>query len=406
MTRRKKARVLLVDDDPDLINMIRLLLERAGYHLQVATTGVEALSLVEASPPDLILLDVMMPFMSGIDVCRRLRGQAETRHLPIIILSSLDKIEDKLEGFEAGADDYIAKPIHPRELLARIKALLARTRTGRGQKAHTVALLGAKGGVGVTSVAVNLGVALAQREWAVALAEFRPSRGDLHYHVNVPEAPTLSALLAVEPERLEPADVDEQLAVHSSGLKLLFGPRDHDENPFGGAYIEPIVTSLQRNHEFLLLDLPSEDGPHVRAALELADYTLLVTEPHTLSVLCGRRRLELLELWQVGEPLGVVTVSRIPSGILLTRLEVENEIGVGESKPHDPAHWQAQKEGKVAMRRGVVATIPPAPEAFQESVAAGVPLVLFDPSAQAARALSDLAELLIERAEFAAPAHR
>jgi len=401
VSQHRNARILLVDDDPDLIKVIGLVMERAGYRLQLAANGVEALSMIEASPPDLVLLDVVMPFMTGIDVCRRLRGRAETRNMPIIMLSNLDGVDDKLEGFEAGADDYIAKPIDPRELLARINALLARTRMGRGRKAHTVAVIGAKGGVGVTSVAVNLGVALAQREWAAALAEFHLSRGDLRYHVNVPETRTLAPLLEKEPEMLEPADVEEQLVKHSSGLKLLFGSMRTGEKPLSPDHVEQIVTSLQRNNDFLLLDLPAVEGPHVRRALELADYTLLVTEPHTLSVVCGRNLLELLDRWGVGEPLGVVIVSRNPSGILLTRMEVENEIGLGGSKPRDTTYWQAQREGKVETRQGVVAAIPPAPEAFQEAVAAGVPIVLLDPSARAARALAGLTEFLVERTESA-----
>lgn len=401
MNPQKNARILLVDDDPNLIKMMSLVLERAGYRLEVATNGVEALSMVENARPDLVLLDVMMPFMTGIDVCRRLRGRAETRHMPIIIMSALGDVDDKVKGFEAGADDYLAKPIHPRELLARINAVLTRTRVGHGRKAHTVAVIGAKGGVGVTSVAVNVGVALAQREWAVALAEFHPSRGDLRYHVNVPEVPTLAPLLDTDPEVLEPADVDKQLMKHSSGLKLLFGPIQLTDKPFTAQHAEGIITALQRNNDFLLLDVPTDEGPHVRRALELADYVLLVTEPHTLSVLCGRNLLEVLDRWSVGEPLGVVTVSRVPSGILLTRMEVENEMGLGGSKPRDTTYWQAQKEGKVEKRHGVVATIAPAPEAFQEAVAAGVPIVLLDPSARAARSLAGLAEYLVERVESA-----
>jgi pilus assembly protein CpaE len=340
-----------------------------------------------------------MPFMTGLELCQQVRERAETRFLPVIMISDQDSIEDKIEGFKAGADDFLSKPVHPRELLARINALLVRARMARGQKAYTVAVLGAKGGVGVTSIAVNVGVALAQREWAVALAELHPSRGDLRYHVNVSATPSLAPLLETDPKLLEPADVDDRLANHSSGLKLLFGPTKAGSKPLSADHVEEIITSLQRNNDFLLLDLPSAEGPHVRRALELTDYTLLVTEPHTLSILCGRNLLELLDEWRVGEPLGAVIVAKAPSGILLTRMEVENEIGLGGSQPRDITYREAQMEGRVEARQGVVATIPPAPEAFQESVAAGVPIVLLDPSARAARALVSVADLLLERVE-------
>lgn len=397
----RNARVLLVDDEPNFVQMMQLLLERAGYRVSVATNGMEALSLVESAQPDVVLLDVVMPFMTGTEVCRRLRGRAETRDLPIIMMSSLDQVDDKIAGFEAGADDYLAKPADPREVLARINALLARTRFGRGRKAYTVALLGAKGGVGVTSVAVNLGVALAQREQAVALAELHPARGAVRYHVNIPQVRTLAPLLEREAETLEAADVEEQLVTHSSGLKLLLAPAEHADSEIGGEHTALIVEALRQNNDFLLLDLPTDGGESVRRALELADYTLLVTEPQTLSVACGRTLLQMLDEWGVGEPLAVVSVARTPTGLMLTRMEVENEIGLGGSQARQVTYRQAQKEGRVEARQGVVAMVPPAPEAFQEAVVAGVPLVMLDPASQAARALATLAELLMERVEQA-----
>ena len=121
-----KPRVLIVDDDPGTLRLIEYVFRRADYEVHLAANGAIALSKAVEIEPDLMILDVMMPDMSGLEVCKRLRAQPATIRLPIIILSAKGQTEDKVTGFEAGADDYVSKPVDPPELLARAKALLQR----------------------------------------------------------------------------------------------------------------------------------------------------------------------------------------------------------------------------------------------------------------------------------------
>jgi len=121
-----KPRVLIVDDDPAALRMIEYIFDRADYEVYLAATGPEALSKANEAKPDLVILDVMMPKVTGLEVCQRLRAQPALARLPIIMLSAKDQLEDKVNGFEAGADDYVSKPVEPQELLARAKALLHR----------------------------------------------------------------------------------------------------------------------------------------------------------------------------------------------------------------------------------------------------------------------------------------
>jgi DNA-binding response OmpR family regulator len=121
--------ILIADDDPDIRDLVAFKLEQAGFDVTAVDNGLAALSAAEEAPPDLVVLDVMMPGMSGIDVCRQLRQEQDTRALPIILLTARAQEGDVEVGFGAGADDYIVKPFSPRELVSRVEAVLARMRT-------------------------------------------------------------------------------------------------------------------------------------------------------------------------------------------------------------------------------------------------------------------------------------
>ncbi|HDQ71164.1 MAG TPA: response regulator transcription factor [Chloroflexi bacterium] len=118
-----KEKILLVDDDPKIVALIRLYLEKDGYRVLTAHGGLEALELARQKRPDLILLDLMLPEIDGLDVCRILQTELD---VPIIMLTARTTDEDKLIGLELGADDYVTKPFNPREVVARVRAVLRR----------------------------------------------------------------------------------------------------------------------------------------------------------------------------------------------------------------------------------------------------------------------------------------
>ena len=122
------ANILIADDEPNQLELMSFNLSNAGYSIIKAANGKEAIELIENHSPDLIILDWMMPKMSGIDVCRSLRSRSETKQIPIIILSARSEDSDKSLGLDTGADDYISKPFSPKELISRVKALLRRAR--------------------------------------------------------------------------------------------------------------------------------------------------------------------------------------------------------------------------------------------------------------------------------------
>jgi class 3 adenylate cyclase len=120
----KRAKILIVDDEPFNVDYLEQELEDFGYDTVSAAHGEEALEKVATEAPDLILLDVMMPRMDGFTVCRRLKEHEETRLIPIVMMTALGEVEDRIKGIEAGADDFLTKPVNDRELLARIQTTL------------------------------------------------------------------------------------------------------------------------------------------------------------------------------------------------------------------------------------------------------------------------------------------
>jgi DNA-binding response OmpR family regulator len=123
-----KHRVLIVEDEHDIAGLIKHTLERGGdAEVELAASGDAALKAVSARPPDLIILDLNLPVLSGVEVCRILRGRAEGRHVPIIILTARTSEQDRVTGLDLGADDYVTKPFSLRELTARVRAVLRRS---------------------------------------------------------------------------------------------------------------------------------------------------------------------------------------------------------------------------------------------------------------------------------------
>ncbi|MBI5058763.1 response regulator [candidate division KSB1 bacterium] len=121
-----KAKILVVDDEEDILELLRYNLSREGHQVVTATSGEQALKIVNDSSPDAVILDLMLPGVDGLDLCRTLKSNVETVNIPIIMLTAKDGEADIVTGLELGADDYITKPFSPRVVLARLKAVLRR----------------------------------------------------------------------------------------------------------------------------------------------------------------------------------------------------------------------------------------------------------------------------------------
>src|SRR6185295_13329469 len=160
------AKILVVDDDPDVQRTLAYTLKQEGYQVVVAGDGAEGFRLWSTESPALMLLDIMLPKLDGYQVAAKIRSEeGANAHVPIIMLTAEREVEQKVRGLRAGADDYLIKPFHTAELLARIKSLLARfapseALVGRPPLGRVHVYYGAKGGVGTTTIAINAAIAL------------------------------------------------------------------------------------------------------------------------------------------------------------------------------------------------------------------------------------------------------
>src|SRR5512146_394870 len=232
-------KILIVDDDVDTLRLVGLMLQRQGYQIIAATGGEQGLEKAFEEKPDVILLDVMMPEMDGYEVTRRLRKNPLTSTTPILLFTAKTQLDDKVTGFEAGADDYLTKPTHPAELQAHIRALLTRTRPRkaeepaaplREQHARVIGVLAPRGGLGASTLACNLAGAFYSRTHAeVILAELTPGQGTLGMDLGTPGPAGLNELLGGRPVEITREKVESLLVAHGSGMLLLLAsenPRD------------------------------------------------------------------------------------------------------------------------------------------------------------------------------------
>ena len=380
-------KILIIDDDLDTLRLVGLMLQRQGYQISAATNGQQGLEKAFEEDPDLILLDVMMPDMDGYEVTRRLRQNPSTLQTPILMFTAKTQLDDKVVGFEVGANDYLTKPTHPSELQARVKTLLARVNNKKSttgslkdlNRGYVIGVLGARGGLGTTTMAVNLGAGLQLRTKAeVIVAEMLPGQGALALDVGVANSKGLVDLLSLTKlSDITRDSVHEVLTPHPSGIKLLLAsdrPRDmHLINQT--ANYETLVKKLAGLARFVVLDLGVGIQPFAEKLLPLCNEVLIVLEGVPNTIIHAKALIDdIVELGIGRKSIRIVLNNRIRSETQLPSSQV-----------------QAQLEHEI------LSTLTPAPELFVQATRMQTPAILCQPDSLTARQITKLVDFVTER---------
>jgi CheY-like chemotaxis protein len=333
------GKILIIDDDIDTLKLVGMMLQKQGYQIIASANGEQGLTQAEAENPDLIILDVMMPDMDGYEVARRLRANLLTANTPVLMFTAKTQLDDKVTGFEAGADDYLTKPTHPTELSAHVKAMLARSSKGKvstsqlttENRSLTIGVLAPRGGQGVTTVAVNLGDALRMATKSdVIVAELRPGMGTLGPDMGEDNPRVLSELLSANLSDMTRQKIQEKLYTHKTGLRLLFGSIQAKDGLLmnAPALMEALVNRMSYLTPYLVLDLGAGLTPLTQKILPACNIILVLVEPVTNSVVQSRALItDLADLTGSKQNIHAIVVNRIRSDIQLNMTQMEELLG-------------------------------------------------------------------------------
>lgn len=378
-------KILIVDDDVDTLRLVGLMLQRQGYQISAATNGQQGLSKATEELPDLILLDVMMPDMDGYQVTRQLRQNSLTASIPIILFTAKTQLDDKVAGFEVGADDYLTKPTHPSELQAHVKALLSRsgarekrgTADTGGQRAHMIGVVAVRGGMGVSTISMNLAAGFFSRSQAdVALAEMVPGKGTLGLDLGLTGQKAMVKFLSGTPSEVTRERVKNALVPHISGVKLLLAS-DHPSDVHlisQVAQYEAVFEKLASLTRYAVLDLNSGLPPFAQKLLPACNDTVIVVEGVTNSILHTKALIE--ELTKIGvknERISVVLNNRIRSDTQLPAAVTQDKLG-----------------------HPIAVTITPAPELMTQATRMQTAAILCKPDGVTAKQIIKLVDHLIQ----------
>jgi CheY-like chemotaxis protein len=276
-------KVLLVDDDRVILKMVGAYLERGGYQVGRATNGVEALQLVRDLVPDLVITDVRMPELNGIELTSRLRGHYRTAHVPIIMLSSAAEAQDALVGYAAGADEYLPKPFELSLLDAKIQSLLRRavhTEAAKASRGKSIVFAHAKGGVGSTSLAINVAAVLASSSaGTVGLLDLNVEFGTVASFLSLQPKCTLADLGEASPGEVDDAYF-ERFVTKAGNIRLVVGADVPERAKLVTLpAIQLAIHRLRSSCDFVIIDAPTTFTERTLTALDTCDLICLITSP-------------------------------------------------------------------------------------------------------------------------------
>lgn len=407
-------KILVIDDHEETIRVVKFILEQRGYEVVSAISGETGMSLAREDKPHLILLDVMMPGLNGVEVCRQLRSDPIFDDVPIVMFTAKDQVDDKWAGFEAGADDYLTKPTDPEELDRRIQVLIRRagltddvvhelasmnikeSATGEivaqleeeeGASAllplpppsrleeaevasNLIAVVGVRGGVGTTTVAINLAASLADNAGQTCLVDLDLIQGHIALYLQQKiQHESLNDLSRLT-NTLELARRWQKYTLSAgNGLELLLSrPNLIGQWPVPAVnQIEILTDALVQSAQYIVVDVGRGFLPSAMPILRRAKHVLVCTQPERVSLLAVKRFLKALPTYMGQEA---------RQQVLMTT------IGIDSSLPQPAVEDFIQHE--------LLATIPISSKEMAYAVNHNGPFVRLRPASKAAEIFRDI----------------
>jgi pilus assembly protein CpaE len=384
------GRIVAVDDNEINLKVVSTTLEQAGYEVTTVTNGAEALPLISKLIPDVVILDISMPIMDGYEVCSKIRENKKTSHIPVMMLTAHNALDDKIKGFDAGADDYLTKPFQPAELQARVAVLMRRSSqrttkvdTSVEKQAKTISVFSLRGGVGVSSVAANIAAGISKVLGKnVALVDLSMAAGQAALLLNMSLRNTWLDLAHIPPEDIDKDVVDAVLLKNENGVHVLAAPR----KVVHGQLVTPegagkVIETIKEMYDYVVLDLASDFSDLTLQGLDQTDLILAVLSPELASVRATIAALDVFgELGYKENKDIVLILNRTFDAGILPRKNIEK-----------------------ALKQPIQIFIPYASQAFIDSINFGVPIVLSDEGGELVGIFEDIGFLLSKEEDRANP---
>jgi DNA-binding response OmpR family regulator len=374
-------KVLIVDDDLETLRLVGLMLQRQGFEIAAASSGTQAISMARSEKPVVIILDIMMPDLDGYEVTRQLRKDPDTTNIPIVLFTAKSQMEDKLIGYEAGADDYLTKPVHPAELMAKIKKLMDVGRARESTSAthgHIIGVISAKGGSGVSSATFNLALNFHNHtKDPVIAAELHPGQGTWGLELGFENPENLNHLLQLKEIEITQQKVESELTQTTRGIKVLLASNSSKdiELLFTGRQIFEIIQKISHIGSIAFLDLGTGILPQIEHIINFCDEIILLFEPNPLNITRTRKLLEMLAEMGFGNSkfLTLLQINRIVSATQLTKTQISE-----------------------LLKQPVDHMLPPFSDQAFNSFNKNIPLLEFSPTSLYNQQLNKLTDLIIK----------
>jgi len=364
-----------IDDDGHALRLIEFALTKAGHEVVTASRGEEGLQKAFQQPPDLAIVDLMMPQMDGYEVCRRLRQNERTADALILVFTARIQEIDRQSALKAGANEFLTKTATPDELVSKVESLLARRAPVPGAEVtlgQAITLFSLRGGAGVSSLAINLAVALArQPNQKVALLDLCFLSSSVPLMLNV--RPKLSlAELSREDTTISLDSLEKYMVAHSSGVKVLPIVLSLARvAPISAKTVERVLAVLKSGFNYVIVDTLSSLDDMTLAALIHSNQIILILVPEVASIQAATVTLQAFRSLGLSEEAVVPVINHTFAKGGLSLRTIQN-----------------------ALKRPIKAVIPHEPELLIQAINSGTPLVLSQPSSAMATAIQKLASVL------------